>query len=163
MARFTLKKRTWFRTRTEEILIFQKHQKVQKAEVRVLRYWFKVSIKNWKKVKKDLSDRDRIRTCNLLIRSQTRYPLRHTVMVIDKITFTVYKSHSYNKPYLSICMSMNSWIMISINIKKQGSGSYAKLLFDSHAIPKTYSQRTISVNLIEWAINPLVNHNWNFL
>ena len=40
--------------------------------------------KNIKNVEKIFYDRDRIRTCNLLIRSQTRYPLRHTVLVVVK-------------------------------------------------------------------------------
>ena len=39
----------------------------------------------YQQIKKIHFIRDRIRTCNLLVRSQTRYPLRHTDVLQKKV------------------------------------------------------------------------------
>ena len=68
----------------------------------------RVDDKNIKNIEKIFYDRDRIRTCNLLIRSQTRYPLRHTVMVISLRLLTLFVS-KFSRRYLSLVLSANSY------------------------------------------------------
>ena len=57
------------------------------------------------KVKQKSIERARIRTWNLLIRSQTRYPLRHTPL---HIVADVYKQSAQSKNHISIFKAINS-------------------------------------------------------
>ena len=51
-----------------------------------------INLKSVKEIiarKKKSIIRDRIRTCNLLVRSQTRYPLRHTDVLLEMVESNV--------------------------------------------------------------------------
>ena len=57
----------------------------------MLKYWNKIIWNNQQKK----SESGRTRTCNLLIRSQTRYPLRHRPLIASKCEWLF--KNKYNK------------------------------------------------------------------